>query len=45
LFTVQFICVINVLVICVFSYTLLVNVVVLVHLKVAVGNFGNVGVA
>ena len=30
------------LVICVFLYTLFMNVVVLVHLKVAVGNFGNI---
>ena len=42
LFTVQFICVINLFIICVFLYTLLMNVVVLGHLKVTVGNFGNV---
>jgi len=42
LFKVQFICVVNLLIICVFLYTLLMNVVVLGHLKVAVGNFGNV---
>jgi len=41
-FTVQFICVTNVLIICAFLYTLFMNVVVLVRLKVAVENFGNV---
>ena len=45
LFRVQFIRVINLLIICVFLYALFMNVVVLVNFKVAVGNFGNVLVA
>jgi len=41
LFTVQFICVINLLIICLFLSTLLIIVVVFVHLNVAVGNIGH----
>jgi hypothetical protein len=41
LFKIQFTCVINLFIICVFLYTLFMSVVTLVHLKIAVGSCEN----